>query len=172
MKNILIINTGGTFNKIYNPISGDLEVPKNNSAIKNIVSNFGKNFKFRVVGTIFKDSLDMKKKDRKKISHIISKAVEKNIIIIHGTDTINKTAKFLENKLFKNKKIILTGSMKPISINSLDGNLNFASALGYLQNCKDNGVYISMSGLVLKHNFIRKDREKGVFVKNSYKNIE
>ena len=34
---IEIINTGGTFNKIYNPFNGTLEVPSNFSIIEEII---------------------------------------------------------------------------------------------------------------------------------------
>ena len=36
-KNILIINTGGTFNKIYNQLNGSLEIYKKNKAIEKIL---------------------------------------------------------------------------------------------------------------------------------------
>ena len=62
-KNILILNTGGTFNKIYDEITGKLVVPTNNNAINEILkmSNFTS---CKVQGLLYKDSLDFKKKDR------------------------------------------------------------------------------------------------------------
>ena len=50
MKKILIIDTGGTFNKIYNPLTSKLDIPQNNHIIKQIfkkvkiskTGNFGK----------------------------------------------------------------------------------------------------------------------------------
>ena len=36
---ITVLNTGGTFNKVYNPIKGELEVPKDNIALDEIISN-------------------------------------------------------------------------------------------------------------------------------------
>ncbi len=37
--NVTIINTGGTFNKRYNPIKGQLEVPKDNKALEKIIDS-------------------------------------------------------------------------------------------------------------------------------------
>ena len=36
---ITVLNTGGTFNKRYNPISGELEVPKRWYCTRKIVKN-------------------------------------------------------------------------------------------------------------------------------------
>ena len=59
---IEVINTGGTFNKRYNPINGKLEVPCDFFAIKDILdkSLFQKNIKITQI--ISKDSLEFTKK--------------------------------------------------------------------------------------------------------------
>jgi len=36
MQNTLIISTGGTFNKIYNPLNGELIIDKSSEAVKSI----------------------------------------------------------------------------------------------------------------------------------------
>jgi len=36
MKKILIINTGGTFNKVYNPLTGNLDIEPTGKAINEI----------------------------------------------------------------------------------------------------------------------------------------
>lgn len=160
---ILILNTGGTFNKIYNYISGDLEVPRNNLAVEHILGNVYDNINYKIIGIIFKDSLALTNIDREKLSDYIEESDYEKIIIIHGTDTMNITASFLENK-FSNKKIILVGAIKPVSLNPIDGVLNLGIAIGYI-NSIDYGVYISMSGLCLKHDLIHKNRGLGKFVK-------
>ena len=45
MKKILIINTGGTFNKIYNPLTGDLDIQPTGKAINNMASAWLKELK-------------------------------------------------------------------------------------------------------------------------------
>ena len=60
---MLILNTGGTFNKIYDKKTGNLEVPFNNKAIEEILKDFA--CKYDLAGVMYKDSLDMSMDDRK-----------------------------------------------------------------------------------------------------------
>jgi L-asparaginase len=114
MKKILIINTGGTFNKIYNPITGELDIDTKNNALKSISQAWL--IEFNTLNIIGKDSLEMTQKDREEILYHIKQSSYQEIIIVHGTDTMDQTAKYLaEAKL--NKRIVLTGSMVPFSIN-------------------------------------------------------
>lgn len=160
-KNILILNTGGTFNKVYNEINGKLFVPHHNQAIDYILKTSKIN-NIKVDGIIYKDSLDIKKSDRKKLVQYINKSTYKKIIIIHGTDTINITAKYLKKKI-KNKLIVLTGSMKPFSINPIEATANLMTAFGFIQTCKENKVYICMHGLIKQPNKIKKNKKLGLF---------
>jgi L-asparaginase len=163
MKKILIINTGGTFNKIYNPLTGNLDIEPTGKAIKSIAKNWLTSLKIKNI--IAKDSLDMTKKDREIILNTIQNAQEKKIIIIHGTDTMNKTAKYLsKHKL--NKKIVLTGAMVPYSINPIESISNLCSAYGFLQVIKEKGVYISMNGVIKDYKKVIKNKEKGYFEKS------
>ncbi|HHD75784.1 MAG TPA: asparaginase, partial [Campylobacterales bacterium] len=57
MKKILIINTGGTFNKVYNPITGQLDIERTGKALNAIASAWLTQFK--TINIISKDSLDM-----------------------------------------------------------------------------------------------------------------
>jgi len=162
MKEILIINVGGTFNKIYNPITGELEIKKNNSLIMDIFKKvFKTNFEINIKGILYKDSLDMTKKDRKRLVSFIQKAKYQNIIIIHGTDTIDKTAKYI-NKKIKDRNIILTGAMMPYSIDGIEATSNLFLAYGYMQN-SINGVYIALNGVVHRYDKIKKNRKLGKF---------
>lgn len=164
MKDILILNTGGTFNKVYDPIKGSLEVAKNNNAIKTILDKFLKtnNNAIKVKGLLFKDSLEMTKSDRTQIVNEIKNAKEKKIIIIHGTDTMDKTAQYID-KHINNKEIIIVGTMVPFSIEPIEATANFSSAFGLLQTGIKDGVYIAMHGHIKKHHKINKNREIGVF---------
>ncbi|CAA6827383.1 MAG: asparaginase [uncultured Sulfurovum sp.] len=163
MKKILIINTGGTFNKVYNPLTGDLEIEARGSAIKSIAKAWLTNFK--ILNIIGKDSLEMTQEDREIIVNKIQKVKEKNIIIVHGTDTMDKTAKHLAlSKL--NKKIILTGAMVPYSINPTESTSNLCSSYGYIQALKEKGVFISMNGVIKDYKRVVKNKEKGYFEKS------
>ena len=157
----LIINTGGTYNKIYNELDGKLFVPKNNKIVNHIIQ-ISKISDIKIKGMIYKDSLDITSQDREKLKDYINKSKYDKIIIIHGTDTMDKTALYLDKKI-KNKQIILTGSMKPFSIEPIEATSNLMGAYGFLKINKDNGIFISMHGLIEKHNKIIKNRELGIF---------
>ena len=161
MKKILVINIGGTFNKIYNPATGSLDVDKRGQALEQIQKAWLN--KFKIIDIIAKDSLELTKKDRALIVETVRSTKKKKIIIIHGTDTMDKTAKVLHQAKLK-KNIILTGAMIPYSINPIEAIANFGSAYGYIQNCKKNGVYISMNGKINNHKRVIKNKEKGYFV--------
>ena len=159
---ITVINTGGTFNKRYNPLTGELEVPKDSLALDEIIS-YCYNIDFDVLNIISKDSLEMNDDDRELIVKTIQDSKNQNIIIVHGTDTMDLTAKYLDEKI-KDKKIILTGAMLPISINKVEATLNFASAIGFLNSNCENGIYISMHGSVKNYKKLIKNRELGKFL--------
>lgn len=159
---ITVINTGGTFNKRYNPLSGELEVPKDSLALDEIIS-YCYNIDFDVLNLISKDSLEMNDDDRELIVRTIKNCKNQNIIIVHGTDTIDLTAKYLDEKV-NDKTIILTGAMLPISINKIEATLNFSQAIGFLNANIENGIYISMHGSVKNYKKLIKNRELGKFL--------
>ena len=160
-KNILILNTGGTFNKNYDEIKGELIVPNNNLAVESILKH-SKITDCTVDGLIYKDSLEINKFDRHLLKEYINMSDYEKIIIIHGTDTMDKTAKFL-SKHIKNKTIILTGSMVPYTINPIESTANLLLALGFISTNNKNNIFISMHGYVKKYNKILKNRNLGVF---------
>lgn len=159
---ITVINTGGTFNKRYNPILGELEVPKDSLALDEIIS-YCYNIDFDVLNIISKDSLEMSDVDRELIVRTIKNCKNQNIIIVHGTDTMDLTAKYLDEKI-KDKTIVLTGAMLPISINKIEATLNFSQAIGFLNSNCENGIYISMHGSVKNYKKLVKNRELGKFL--------
>jgi L-asparaginase len=158
---MLIINTGGTFNKRYNPLKGELEVPKDSIALDGILKYFY-NLEYNLINIIHKDSLDILDCDREDIAKTIKNSNQDKILIIHGTDTMDKTAEFL-NKNIVDKKILLTGAMVPVSIDGIEASTNLSMSIGYLLNAVEDGIYISMHGLVDKYKKVYKNREVGVF---------
>ena len=161
MEKILIINTGGTFNKRYNPLTGALEVPHDNIALEGILQYFP-NLEYELKGLIYKDSLEMLDTDREILAQYILASSHTNIMIVHGTDTMDQTALFLENTI-QNKRIVITGAMVPVSIEKTEATSNFAMSIGYLLNTPKCGIYIGMHGLVAPHQHVFKNREIGVF---------
>ncbi|MEK6659726.1 MAG: asparaginase domain-containing protein, partial [Campylobacterota bacterium] len=125
---MLILNSGGTFNKQYNPLNGELEVPYNNFAIERILQSVES--KYDVAGVIYKDSLDMTMSDRKMLANIIMESKDDTFVIVHGTDTMHLSAEFL-SEIFEDRKIVFVGAMKPFEIDSVEASLNLGMAIGF-----------------------------------------
>lgn len=157
---MLILNCGGTFNKRYNKLTGELEVPFDNKALERILQSA--ECVYDLGGAIYKDSLDMDKYDRETIANIIKDSDEDKFIIIHGTDTIHQTAELLD-EIFENKTIILTGSMKPFEIDNIEATLNIGMSFGFINSSNASGVYICMNGFVKEWNKLKKNRDLGKF---------
>jgi L-asparaginase len=161
VKKILLISTGGTFNKIYDPIEGNLKIDKTSESLKQIASKWL--CEFEIINIIGKDSLEMTTKDRMELLLTISASKNEEVIVIHGTDTMDVTASYLADATLE-KKIILTGAMVPYSIDPVEATANLASAYGYLLHPIENGIYISMHGNVVPSTDIHKDRVQGKFI--------
>ncbi len=157
---MLILNSGGTFNKRYNPLNGELEVPYDNYAVEQILKSM--DTKFDMAGVVYKDSLEMDAHDRKMLANIIQESKDDTFIIIHGTDTIHLSAEFF-HEVFQDKKIILTGAMRPFEIDKVESSLNLGLAIGFSKSLTEYGIYICMSGHISLWNKIVKNKVLGKF---------
>ena len=160
---ISIINTGGTFNKYYDPIKGSLAIYTDDTALKPFLATCA-NLHFDIHNILAKDSLDMTDADRQIILATAQSIDNDKVIIIHGTDTIDQTARFLAKSDIP-KQIVLTAAMVPASIDSIEAGFNLALALGFL-NAKSisNDIYIAMHGVVVTHQQIAKNKQLGQFL--------
>jgi L-asparaginase len=157
---MLILNSGGTFNKRYNEETGVLEVPYDNDAIDEIMASIKHHF--MVAGVVYKDSLDMDIEDRKMLASIILESEEAEFVIVHGTDTIDETAEFLD-AIFDDRVIVLTGAMKPYAIEKSEASFNLGMSIGFAQAQEIAGVYICMNGYVRPWQELKKNRAVGKF---------
>ena len=107
------------------------------------------------------DSLEMSDQDRQIILDHCLKSAEDRILITHGTDTMEVTARMLGQTL-TDKTIVLTGAMIPYKFGSSDGLFNLGSALAFVQTLP-HGVYIAMNGKYFQWNNVRKNRQTGEF---------
>ncbi|KYJ87752.1 asparaginase domain-containing protein [Sulfurovum riftiae] len=162
MQKILIISTGGTFNKVYDPVKGDLVIDETSHAVKEIASKWL--CRFELMNIIGKDSLAMTNQDRLELLSVVTQTEHEKIIIIHGTDTMHLTAEYLADVEIE-KKIILTGAMVPYTIDPVEATANLSSALGYMQLLSEDGVYTVMNGLFGSHEKIIKEKSKGKFIR-------
>jgi len=160
MKKILIISTGGTFNKVYHPKNGTLEIDKSAQSLKQIASKWL--CTFEILTIIGKDSLEMTNQDRHDLLNTIQQSEYQHIIIVHGTDTMGVTAEYLADAELE-KTIVLTGAMVPYSIDSTEATANLASAYGYIHALKKKGVFIAMNGIMDTYEKVKKNRKEGKF---------
>ncbi len=159
-KKVLIISTGGTFNKRYNPKNGVLEIDKSSEALQNIASKWLCNFE--ILNIIGKDSLEITNHDRLELLSTIHQAKHHAIIIVHGTDTMDVTAEYLADAELE-KTIVLTGAMVPYSIDPTEATANLASAYGYINALEKEGVFIAMNGVMDSYDKVKKNRKEGRF---------
>jgi len=159
---IQILITGGTFDKSYNHISGDLFFEKTH--IPEMLERSKCRLNVDVKTLMMIDSLEMTQKDIEKIIDECKKTKSSRIVITHGTDTMVNTAEKIAEKI-KNKTIVLTGAMIPYAFgSSSDGFFNLGSALSFVQTL-DIGVYIAINGQYFNFNQVKKNKEKGYFEK-------
>jgi len=157
---ILILSTGGTFNKIYDPLTGELKVDSGESALESLASKWLCRLEW--ITLIGKDSLEMDDRDRKEILRTIRENPGRKILVIHGTDTMERTARYLAERIGE-RSIVLTGAMIPYSIDPVEATANFALGLGYLLGSDRPGVYLAMHGQVSPWNRLTKNRTLGRF---------
>jgi L-asparaginase len=158
---IKIIATGGTFDKVYNPISGLLAFSESH------LMSIAKHSRIMPEPTIevlmLIDSLEMTEQHRQQILTSVIETSETKIVIIHGTDTMSETAKTL-GQANLTKTIVLTGAMVPVDIVNSDATFNLGFALGCVTTLA-SGTYVAMNANVHSWNNVRKNKNLGVFEK-------
>ncbi|MBR2647479.1 MAG: asparaginase [Sediminibacterium sp.] len=159
MNAIHIIVTGGTFDKEYNFISGELYFRETH--LQELLEKGRSQLPVRISQLMLKDSLEMTQQDRELIVASCNASEEERIVITHGTDTMTDTAKFLAKEIV-HKTVVLTGAMIPIKFGSSDGLFNLGSALAFAQSLP-HGIYVAMNGRYFHWDKVRKNRQSGIF---------
>ena len=157
---MIILNSGGTFNKIYDSIAGKLIVPKHNRAVEEIVKAL--HLAIPIQGLIFKDSLEFEESDRRALVDAIENSQEQSVVVVHGTDTMDLSAEYVAKRI-KNRCIVFTGAMVPYSIDKAEASANLMLAIVKAMHYPSNGVFIAMHGLIAEYTKIYKDKKRGVF---------
>lgn len=159
MDAVRIFVAGGTFDKEYDEINGrlffkDSHVPE--------MLRLGRCQLTTDIRTLMMiDSLEMTDDDRALILKNCAVCKEDRIVITHGTDTMETTARVLGAARLS-KTIVLTGAMVPYKFGSSDGLFNLGSALAFAQTLP-HGVYVAMNGRWFHFDNVRKDRSTGEF---------
>ena len=158
-KYIKIFATGGTFDKEFNEINGELFFKETN--LYQLLQLGRSQLNVKIETLMMVDSLKMTQLEKNYIVNKCKKEKTDRIIITHGTDTMVDTAKLIAKNI-TDKTIILTGAMIPIKFGSSDGLFNLGSALSFIQTI-DAGVYITMNGRYFNWDNVRKNKKLGIF---------
>jgi L-asparaginase len=156
---IRILITGGTFDKEYDEIGGKLFFKESHLPEMLALGRCKLELEIRTLMMI--DSLEMKEADREIIVEQCRAANESRIVITHGTDTMEITARELAERV-EGKTIVLTGAMVPYKFGSSDGLFNLGSALAFVQTLPP-AVYVAMNGRYFQAERVHKNRKTGTF---------
>ena len=161
---VRVLVTGGTFDKEYDERNGTLYFK--DTHLRDILKLGRSQLDVEVRTLMLIDSLDMDDEDREVILSQCRKCDNRRIVITHGTDTMEQTARLLGEHLgdpeLQGKTIVLTGAMIPYAFGSSDGLFNLGSSLAFAQSLSP-GVYVAMNGRCFTWDNVRKNRDAGVF---------
>lgn len=158
---IQVFVTGGTFDKEYNYITGELYFK--DTHLKEMFERGRCEVEIDIKTLMMLDSLEMHEEDHAIIVHNCRKTIHRQVIITHGTDRMVDTARILAEANIEDKTIVLTGAMIPYAFGtSSDGFFNLGSALAFVQVLPP-GVYVVMNGRYFNWNQVRKNRQTGTF---------
>lgn len=157
---IRIFVTGGTFDKAYDELEGRLYFSDTHLHEMLTLGRCRVDVEVRTLMMV--DSLDMTDEDREVILQQCRRCPEDRIVITHGTDTMETTARLLGEAALP-KTIVLTGAMIPYKFGSSDGLFNLGSALAFAQTLP-HGVFVAMNGRCFDWRRVHKDKSRGEFV--------
>jgi len=156
---IRVIVTGGTFDKHYDEIRGELTFK--DSHLPEILKLTRVTLPVEIEQDQLIDSLQMQDANRRSVLEACKRAPESRLLVTHGTDTMAETAKVL-GPAGLDKTIVLTGAMIPYKITGSDALFNFGTAFMAVQ-LLPAGVYIVMNGRIFNWDKVRKNKALGVF---------
>lgn len=158
---IQIFVTGGTFDKEYNYITGQLFF--RDTHLHKMLERGRCSLDIDIKTLMMIDSQEMTDADREIIAHNCRRSPATQIVITHGTDTMTETAAYLASADVVDKTVVLSGAMIPYAFGtSSDGFFNLGSALAFAQTLP-HGIYVSMNGRFFAWDTVRKNRKTGYF---------
>ena len=166
MKRIALISTGGTIEKTYDELSGVLA---NQVSVLDVMlaSLELRGVDVMRVQLMNKDSLEMSDADHTLIAETADRMARAcdGVVVVHGTDRLAATGeRVVELVGTPATPVVLTGAMRPYELRSTDALQNLTEALLAVQLVPP-GVYVAMHNQVLRFPGVRKDKERGTFVR-------
>jgi L-asparaginase len=165
-RRIALISTGGTIEKTYDELSGVLS---NHVSVLDVmlVSLELRGVEIQRIQLMNKDSLDMSASDHTLIAETAASMARATagVVVVHGTDRLAESGeRLVELAGTPQTPVVFTGAMRPYELRSTDALQNLTEALLAVQIVSP-GVYVAMHNQVLRFPGVRKDRERGTFVK-------
>lgn len=154
-----LFTIGGTIDKVYSDFGSGYEV--GTPVVEDLLRHARVSVLCRIEPLIRKDSLDLTDEDRELIRSAVGRSTFRRVVVTHGTDTMDSTARSLAD--LPGKVIVLTGAFLPARFVNSDAAFNVGLALGAVQ-VLPCGVYIAMNGRIFDGTRARKDRELMRFV--------
>ncbi|AJE48804.1 asparaginase domain-containing protein [Celeribacter indicus] len=161
MKDVRIIVTGGTIDKVHDMQGEGLGFAPSGASHIPLLLEQARCFFPKVQEILLKDSLDFDEADRAAILFAVRNAPETAIVVTHGTGTIGRTARELAGQV-TGKTVVLTGAMRPFSFGASDGPFNLGGAVIAAQHLPE-GVWGVMNGRVFAAEALDKNTGTGRF---------
>jgi L-asparaginase len=160
---ITLLACGGTIDKDYNPLTGELVFQY--SHLPEMLSQSNHQLVIQLQTLMLKDSLEMDEQDREQLYQACLACESQLIVITHGTDTLTDSAEYLNARFehLNNKTLVLTGAMRPFKLGNSDALFNLGTACMAVQLCEP-GAYICMNGQLFSAGKVTKNRALGIFV--------
>jgi L-asparaginase len=164
---VTLITTGGTIEKTYDEQTGELA--NRRSIVRRMLSELRlEDTEVNVLELMSKDSQFMTDGDRVRIMEVVRAMCgvgEGGIVILHGTDTLAVTGEYLQANIPQPPvPVVLTGAMRPFEMKQSDALQNLTEAI-FACGVLAPGVYCVAHGRVLPFPGVRKDTERGTFVR-------
>jgi L-asparaginase len=154
-----IIVTGGTFDKRYDAIKGELTFK--DTQLPAILEQARVTLPLAVDIRLLIDSLQMTHEHRLNVLDACRQSAQRAIVVVHGTDTMVQTAEVVGAARL-DRTVVFTGAMIPYSVQGSDApfNLGFALATALALPA---GAFVAMNGRVFPWDNVTKDRTEGQF---------
>jgi L-asparaginase len=154
-----IIVTGGTFDKRYDAIKGELTFKETH--LPALLEQARVKLPLALDIRLLIDSLQMTDVHRQQVLEACRASPERAIVVVHGTDTMVDTAQVV-GRAALDKTIVFTGAMVPYTVQGSDAEFNCGFALAAALTLPP-GAYIAMNARIFPWNDVEKDREAGAF---------
>jgi len=154
-----IIVTGGTFDKRYDAIKGELTFKETH--LPAILEQARVSLPLALDIRLLIDSLQMTDAHRQDVLAACRSSPESAIVVVHGTDTMVQTAE-VGGRAGLEKTVVFTGAMIPYSVQGSDAPFNLGYALA-MAVALSPGAYVAMNGRVFAWDNVMKDRGEGAF---------